>query len=62
MLYWITVRTTESTLFAYRNMMSDPTLVDLTSNFVVLCTNMKVYLYNYSFWVEPSMTIHEGKG
>ena len=24
--------------------LSDPTLVDLTSNFFVLCTNMKVYL------------------
>ena len=27
---------------------SDPTLVDLTSNVFVLYTNMKVYLYNYS--------------
>ena len=27
---------------------SDPTLVDLTSNFFVLCTNMKIYLYDYS--------------
>ena len=27
---------------------SGPTLVDLTSNFLNLCTNMKVYLYNYS--------------
>ena len=27
---------------------SDPTLVDLTNNFFVLCTNMKVHLYNYS--------------
>ena len=28
----------------------DPTgvLVDLTNNFFVLCTNVKVYLYNYS--------------
>ena len=36
----------------------DPTLVDLTSNFFVLiyiCNKMKVYLYNYSSWVEPSM-------
>ena len=43
--------------------MSDPTLhiVDLTSNFFVLCTNMKVYLYNYSEWVEPSVNIHEGR-
>ena len=23
----------------------DPTIVDLTSNFFVLCTNVKVYLY-----------------
>ena len=38
----------ESPLFAYRNMMRyDPTQVDLTSNFFVLCTNLKVYLYNY---------------
>ena len=27
---------------------SDPFQVDLTSNFFVLCTNRKVYLYNYS--------------
>ena len=26
---------------------ADPILVDLTSNFFVLCTNMNVYLYNY---------------
>ena len=26
----------------------DPTLVDLTSNFFVLFTNMKIYIYNYS--------------
>ena len=37
-----------STLFAYGNIRYDPTLVDLTSNFFVLCTNMKVCLYNYS--------------
>ena len=38
-----------STLCAYGNMIrSDPTLVDLTSNFFVLCTNVKVYFYNYS--------------
>ena len=40
-----------STLFAYINgnmIISDPTLVDLTSNFFVLCTNVEVYLYNYS--------------
>ena len=36
-----------STLFAYGNMINyDPTLVDLTSNFFVQCTNVKVYLYN----------------
>ena len=36
--------------FAYGNMFRyDPTLVDLTSNFFVLCTNVKVYLiYKYS--------------
>ena len=27
---------------------SDPTLVDLTSNFFVLSTNINVYLHNYS--------------
>ena len=27
---------------------ADPKLVGLPSNFFVLCTNMKVYLYNYS--------------
>ena len=39
-----------STLFAERNYdISDPTQVDLPSNFFVnKCTNMKVYLYNYS--------------
>ena len=26
----------------------DPTLLDLTSNLFVLCSNVKVYLYNYS--------------
>ena len=42
----------------------DPTLilVDLTGNFFVLFTNMKVYLYNYSWWVELRMHIHERKG
>ena len=34
---------------AYGNMIRyDPKLVDLTSNFFVLCTNVKVHLYNYS--------------
>ena len=42
--------------------MSGPSLVDPTSNFFDLCTNMKVKLYNYSYWVEPSMNIHEGAG
>ena len=37
------------TLFAYGKMIRyDPTLVELTSYFFVLCTNEKVYLYNYS--------------
>ena len=40
----------------------DPTLVDLTHNFFALCTNVKVCLYNYSYLVELSMNIHEGKG
>ena len=39
----------------------DPTLVNLTSNFLVLCTNMKYYSYNYAEWVDLSMNIHEGK-
>ena len=52
-----------STLFAYGNMTRyDPTQVDLKSNFPVLCTKVKVNLYNYSQWVEFSMNIHEGKG
>ena len=37
-----------STLFAYGNMLYDPTLVDLASNFFVQSTNVKVFLYNYS--------------
>ena len=38
-----------STLFAYGNLIRfEPTLVDLMSNFFVLCTNVKVCLYNYS--------------
>ena len=42
-----------STLFAYGNMIRyDRILVDLTSIFFVLCTNVNVYLYNYSKWVE----------
>ena len=37
-----------STLFACENMIRyDPTLVDLKSNFFVLCAYVKVYLYNY---------------
>ena len=40
----------------------DPTLVDLASNFFVLyLTNVKVYSYNYSKWVEFNMKIIEGK-
>ena len=41
---------------------SDSTLVDLISTVFVLCTDMEIYLYNYSLWVEPIMNIHEGKG
>ena len=40
----------------------DPTLVDLTLDFFALYTNVKVYLFYYSQWVEPDMNIHEGKG
>ena len=37
-----------TTLLAYGNMIRyDHILVDLTCNFLVLCTNVKVYLYNY---------------
>ena len=36
--------------------------MDLAGNFFVVCTDMKVYLYNYSFWVELGMNIHKGKG
>ena len=49
-------------LFAYGNMIRyDPTLVDLPSYFCVLCTNVKVYFYDYSKWMELSMNIHAGK-
>ena len=35
--------------FSYGDMVRyDPTIVDLTSNFFVLCINVKVYLYHYS--------------
>ena len=40
----------------------NPKLVNQITNFVVLCTNMKVYLYNNSKWVEFSMNIHEEQG
>ena len=43
-------------------LMESPTLVDLTSIFFVLCTNVNVYLYNYSYWAELSMNIHKGRG
>ena len=56
-----------STLFAYGNgntcmIRNDPTLMGLTSNSLILCINVTDYLYNYSYWVELSMNIHEGKG
>ena len=37
----------------------DPTLADLTSNFFVLCIKVKVYLFNYSEWVELIVNIQE---
>ena len=43
--------TSGSTLFAYGNMIrSDPTLVELTSSFFILCTKMKVYIIIHSGW------------
>ena len=39
----------------------DSTLLNLTSKYFVPCTHVKVYLHNYSEWVELSMNIHEGK-
>ena len=40
-----------STLFAYGNKIRyDHTLVDLTSIFFVLCTNVKVYVVIHSGW------------
>ena len=42
-----------------------PTLVDLNSNSFVLCTNVKVYLYNNKLFIvggaEHELNIHEGK-
>ena len=46
----------------YNKIRYDLTLVDLTSNFFVLSTNVKVYLYTYPQLVELSINIHEGKG
>ena len=37
----------------------DHTLVGLTSNVFVYCTNVKIYLYKYAQWMELSMYIHE---
>ena len=35
-------------MFLYGHMIRyEPTLVDLTNNFIVICANMNVYLYNY---------------
>ena len=51
-----------STLFALGNIIRyDPTLVDLTSNFFILCKCETLFILN-SQWVELSMNIHEGKG
>ena len=45
----IRAASSRSILVAYGNMIRyDPTLVDLASNLFVICTNVKVYLYNYS--------------
>ena len=48
-------------MFAYGNMIRyAPTLVDLTNDFFVLCTNVHVqYFYKNSKWVELSMSMHE---
>ena len=46
---WIKENRLKTVFLAYGNIIRyDPTLVDLTSNFLSLCTNVKVYLYNYS--------------
>ena len=36
--------------------------MDLRSNFFVICSSVKVYLYKYSCWDELSMNINEGNG
>ena len=42
----------------YENMIRyDPTLMDLTSNFFVLCTNLKAYLYSIRVHDNSSKTI-----
>ena len=45
-----------------RDRTRDPSGIDYESNVFALCTNVKVYLYNYSKWVELSMNIHKGNG
>ena len=40
----------------------DHTLVDLTSYFFVICTNMKFYQCNYSKPVELGMNMNVGEG
>ena len=50
-------------MFAYGNMIRyDPTIVNLISNFFVLCTKVKDFLYNYSNRVELSISILEKLG
>ena len=45
-------------MFAYgNNIRYDPTLVDLTSNFFVPCSNVNIIIHSCS-----SIDIHEGKG
>ena len=62
------VRAVWSTLFAYGKLIIyyGPTLVDLTSHFFVLCTNVIVYLYNYhglqSLPPSPKRTERKGSG
>ena len=44
----------QSSLFANGNMIRyDPTLVDLTSNFLILCTNTKIYVYSKTCVKQP---------
>ena len=49
LIFWYALLKSGSTLFAYGNMIwYDFTVVDMKSNFFVLCTNVLVFLMNYS--------------